>query len=276
LAWIGTVLWLAISALVFFGFSGGEAALDPLRVLMVPVAVLGPVALIWIAAILSQRMDALARSLSGVRAPGDLAEMSKKLDTALAAISRPTYTTPTTVAQPKPASVQAALRLDPKPDAEVEPLSVGDLISALQFPADADDREGFRALRRALSDHHGKIVVTAAQDVLTLLSQDGIYTDDLSVERARPELWRRFATGERGARIGAVGGIREEEPLALVTQRLRVDTIFRDASLHFLRVFDQLLARVEPRLSDGELAQLSETRTARAFMLLGRALGTFD
>jgi hypothetical protein len=57
---------------------------------------------------------------------------------------------------------------------------------------------------------------------------------------------------------------------------MREDTVFRDAAHHFLRRFDKLLLALEPEASDEELVDLSNTRTARAFMLLGRVTGTFD
>jgi hypothetical protein len=57
---------------------------------------------------------------------------------------------------------------------------------------------------------------------------------------------------------------------------MRNDTIFRDAVHHFVRKFDQTLAGFEKRASDAEIVELSDTRTARAFMLLGRVAGTFD
>jgi hypothetical protein len=37
-----------------------------------------------------------------------------------------------------------------------------------------------------------------------------------------------------------------------------------------------MLAGFEKTASDAEIADLSDTRTARAFMLLGRVAGTFD
>jgi hypothetical protein len=57
---------------------------------------------------------------------------------------------------------------------------------------------------------------------------------------------------------------------------MREDAIFRDTAHHFLRRFDMLLVAFEPTASDEELVALSETRTARAFMLLGRVTGAFD
>jgi hypothetical protein len=119
-------------------------------------------------------------------------------------------------------------------------------------------------------------LVQAAQDVLTLLSQDGIYMDDLTPDRARPEVWRRFAMGERGRSMAALGGIRDRSSLALSAGRMREDTIFRDAAHHFLRLFDKGLVNFEPEASDEEIAQLADTRSARAFMVLGRVTGAFD
>jgi len=118
--------------------------------------------------------------------------------------------------------------------------------------------------------------VQASQDVLTLLSQDGIYMDDLNPDRSRPELWRRFAQGERGRVIGALGGVRDRTSLALTAARMREDPIFRDAAHHFLRNFDRMLTSFELVASDAELIELADTRTARAFMLLGRVTGAFD
>ncbi len=178
------------------------------------------------------------------------------------------------VAQPE--AEQPGLALGTPADDLRAPLSVTDFIRALQFPENAEDREGFRALRRALEDRHVAKLIRAAQDVLTLLSQEGIYMDDLKPELAHPDLWRRFAGGERGRAVAAVGGIRDRSSLALTAGRMREDPVFRDAAHHFLRTFDKTVAQVEPNASDAELADLADTRTARAFMLFGRVTGTFD
>jgi hypothetical protein len=119
-------------------------------------------------------------------------------------------------------------------------------------------------------------LIRSAQDVLTLLSQEGIYMDDLRPDRARPEVWRQFAAGDRGRAIAALGGIRDRTAVALTTTRMREDPVFKDAGLHFLRTFDQVMQQFEPSATDAELAEFAETRTARAFMLFGRVTGTFD
>jgi hypothetical protein len=98
-------------------------------------------------------------------------------------------------------------------------------------------------------------LIRAAQDVLTLLSQDGIYMDDLKPDLSRPDLWRRFAAGERGRSIAGLGGIRDRTSLALAAGRMKADPVFRDAAHHFLRSFDRTVAAFEANASDAELAE---------------------
>lgn len=178
--------------------------------------------------------------------------------------------------RPEPAAEEPTLALGTPAEDFRPPLSVADFIRALQFPETPEDREGFRALRLALEDRTSSKLIRAAQDVLTLLSQDGIYVDDLQPDLCHPELWRRFAGGERGRSIAALGGIRDRASLALTAGRMKADPVFRDAAHHFLRAFDKTFAAFEPNATDAELADLADTRTARAFMLFGRVTGTFD
>lgn len=178
--------------------------------------------------------------------------------------------------RPAPQDEQPTLALGTPAEDLRAPLSITDFIRALNFPENPDDREGFRALRLALEDRTTAKLIRAAQDVLTLLSQEGIYMDDLTPERARPELWRKFAQGERGRTIAALGGIRDRSSLALTGARMREDPVFRDAGHHFLRTFDKTFQEFEANASDTDLAELADTRTARAFMLFGRVTGTFD
>ena len=155
-------------------------------------------------------------------------------------------------------------------------VEVADVLRALHFPNSPDDAEGFRALRLALTDHGLAKLIRAAQDVLNLLAEDGIFVDALTADHPRPELWRKFAAGERGGIIAGLGGVRDRSSLALTAARMRGDDVFRDAAHHFLRSFDKAMVTLEPRASDSDLTALSDTRTARAFMLFGRVTGIFD
>ncbi|MBA3910392.1 MAG: hypothetical protein C0524_11040 [Rhodobacter sp.] len=223
---------------------------------------------------------------SAERKIDEIAAVTKQAETMLAtftsrrdaALSVPSADRKAALAPPRDESgaEQPGLALGSPAEDLRPPVSVADFIRALQFPESPEDKEGFRSLRLALEDRTVAKLIRAAQDVLTLLSQDGIYMDDLTPELSRPELWRRFATGERGRSIAALGGIRDRNCLALTTARMKADPVFRDAAHHFLRSFDKTFAAFEPNATDAELADLSDTRTARAFMLLGRVSGTFD
>ncbi len=230
-----------------------------------------------------QALAATGQSSGVERKLNEIAEAQRQTGTALATFvsSRPTRPEPAALpATPKLVETdeegQASLALGTPAEALAEPLNMNDLIRAINFPENAEDAEGFEALRRALSDRRVASLIQASQDVLTLLSQDGIYMDDLRYDPARPAIWRQFAQGARGAQVGALGGVRDRSSLALTAGRMKQDTIFRDAAHHFLRRFDTVLEEIEPNATDDELDRFGRTRTARAFMLLGRVTGVFS
>lgn len=278
----------------------GEGGLHGLRSLMFMLVIVLPAGMIWTIAAaarstrimraetrrLQGAIDAMRqtyvaeRQARGVAAQREGVRKAAAPDTtgpAAFATSREASRSTRPAAQAaRPAEEQPRLALGTTPEDIAPPLARGDLIRAINFPDTDTDVQGFKALRLALKDRNARQLVQASQDVLTLLSRDGIYMDDLRPDRARPEIWRRFASGERGRAVAALGGVRDRNSLALTAGRMREDTIFRDAAHHFLRRFDQMLVAFEPEASDEELIALSETRTARAFMLFGRVTGAFD
>lgn len=298
------------------GVSGPDGVSDPLRGIMVIFAVFMPIGLIWIATIaagsartmraesarLQEALDQMRRAyISDRRAAqtGVQPSVEKKLDAIVAAqretgaaIAMFSSTRPSAAgAAPQPTSSAPASHAFGAPGpvdasqpslglhsnvADATSVSIPDFITAMNFPKTADDEEGFRALKRAMQDKRVLGLIQASQDILTLLSQEGIYMDDMKPDQARPELWRRFAQGERGRPIAALGGIRDRSGIALTAARMRQDHVFRDAAHHFLRNFDKVFVEFERHATDTEVVALSETRTARAFMLLGRVAGTFD
>lgn len=310
IAIVVSLIWLVGVALFFLVLpSEGEEAttVDSLRFVMTLMAIFLPIAMVWIAAMAarsarivreeSQRLQAAIDAMrqtyvadrqqrgSGIeptveRKLNEIARATQKTETALATF---TTTRPNAriEAAPTPPSAtsgddQPRLALGTTAEDIAPPISKPDLVRALNFPDTEGDEVGFAALRRALKDRAAKQLIQASQDVLTLLSQDGIYMDDLRPDRARPEIWRKFAHGERGKTVAALGGIRDRSSLALTAGRMREDTIFRDTAHHFLRKYDQMLVSFETDATDEDIAALAETRTSRAFMLLGRVTGAFD
>lgn len=304
------VVWVA--AVLAYVFSAPEGT-STLGLVMTLLVVFLPLALIWAAvttlrsvrmlraeaARLQASVDAMRHAYVSSQQGGgglkpsvekrieELAQAAKQAETVLATfttrrdtgLSVPSADRKAALVAPaptSPAEEQPGLALGTPADALRAPLSISDFIRALQFPESPDDKDGFRALRAALEDREIAKLIRAAQDVLTLLSQEGIYMDDLKPDRARPELWRRFAAGERGKGVAAVGGVRDRSSLALTAGRMREDPVFRDAGHHFLRTFDRMLQQFEKSATDAEMVELADTRTARAFMLYGRVMGVFD
>lgn len=303
-------LWFSVVGAFYYfaASSGSNLSFDPLNFIMVLLAIFMPVALIWVgtaaarsarimreeSARLQAAIDAMRHTYITQAQSGKMfiqPSMERKLDQIVAAQRNAENTIATFTSSrdhvddpDKPAITaahlapedQTSLELGTQAEDIAPPVSVADFIRALHFPETAEDEEGFRALRRALRDRNTARLVQASQDVLTLLAQDGIYMDDLSPDRARPEIWRKFSKGERGREVAALGGIRDRSSLALTAGRMRQDSVFRDAVHHFLRQFDKTFVEFEGTASDADIAKLSDTRTARAFMLLGRVTGTFD
>ena len=289
LAWV-----VAVPAHLMLRPEGAEAP----GLVVVLLALILPLALIWLAVTTARSVRLLREEARRLQAAVDAMRNAyvaqqqaaaagakpaeRRQDDAAARPADPVRRDPAAVerkaalAVPAPAEDQPGLALGTPAEDLRPPLSMADFITALNFPESAEDKAGFRALRLALEDRTTAKLVRSAQDVLTLLSQDGIYMDDLRPDRARPEVWRRFAQGERGRAIAALGGVRDRASLALTTGRMREDPVFRDAAHHFLRQFDHTFQQFERNASDADLADLAETRTARAFMLCGRVAGTFD
>jgi hypothetical protein len=309
---IVSLAWIAVVSIYFF-FKPVEGG--TLGLVMTGLIVLRPIALLWVAVSMSRSVRSLRNEAARLQAAVDAMRnayvahnqagagslkpsVEKKLDEIAAAqrqteTALATFTSRRDPAQVAPPADRKAALAAPQPQAWTgdeqpalalgtpaedlrPPLSVADFIRALNFPETPEDKAGFRALRLALEDRTTSKLIRAAQDVLTLLSQDGIYMDDLKPERAQPEVWRRFAQGERGRAISALGGVRDRSSLALTAGRMREDPVLRDAAHHFLRQFDRTFQEFEKNASDQDVAEFAETRTARAFMLFGRVTGTFD
>ena len=305
-----SALWLLGALAVYLWAPEGTPGPETLMQLMALLAVAMPLALIWVAATAaragkamreeSQQMQA---AIDGLRAAylaqqqkataGTGPSVSRKLDE-IAATARKTESALAAFQAARQETARPALPEAAAPEAgpadpgqgslelgtpgidQTAPLEISDFIRALNFPETAEDQAGFAALRTALQNRKSAQVIQAAQDVLTLLSQEGIYMDDLRPDMARPEIWRQFAQGERGRSVASLGGVRDRSSLALTAARMRQDPIFRDAAHHFLRRFDQMFSEFEREATDSDISALSDTRTARAFMLLGRVAGTFD
>lgn len=298
-----SVVWIFVAAFVFWMTWPDPAPAQGFALawfIVVALAVVLPAVLVWVAVASSHAVRNLRRELFQAHTSIDrlAAMLAKKPDEKAAfAAPQPPQIPPapppndaspsrfeskravsrliTPRAAPQMPADQPALALD-TPDDIGPPIARPDLIKALHFPDDENDTEGFAALRRALRDRGARKLVQASQDVLTLMSQDGVYMDDLTPAPISADVWRRFARGARGKSVDQLGGIHDQTYLSAISRRAREDAIFRDVVHHFLRQFDQFLVTFEEGATDTDLLALADTRTSRAFMVLARTTGTFD
>ncbi|MTE02000.1 hypothetical protein GIY56_17060 [Paracoccus sp. YIM 132242] len=279
-------VWLFLVALFWLLAPGGEGTQGGIARLVVMVGTILPLVLIWLAV-------RTARAIAVLRAEAaDLRQRLAQLRDTAAPRGAPRMAEPEPLAEPDrqpraPAPVPVAPRPLSRPLAEsrspaapaegraLDPVDADTLILALNFPDGPDDSLAVSALRRALQDGDHARVLRAAQDVVTLLAGQDLYMDDLPPDPAPPAVWRRFAEGARGSAVAPLGGIHDAAALDIASSLLERDEIFRDTAHHFLRHFDAMLMRHLPDMDDAQIAVLAETRSARAFMLLGRIAGVF-
>lgn len=285
-----TALWL-VMLLIFWLTSGGDGAAGAPGWISI-VAALMPLGLIWMAVGLARAIDRLKAEAEELRA--EMAQAAiRRADPRQASEpgQSPAYqpAAPTTTRQiAKPAASarraddrahaaasdprQTSLGLDAPEPVELPPVTV---IRALNFPEGPEDHAAIAALREALRDPEHARLIRSAQDVITLLADRGIYTDDLNAGPTDISAWRRFAEGHRGSAVGTMGAVRNPEMLEAATAAMRSDEVFRDAVHHFLRLFDRSVTVLMPELGDDEIVWMAQTRSALAFMLLARAAGLF-
>ncbi|MGE4612456.1 MAG: hypothetical protein AAED33_13900 [Paracoccaceae bacterium] len=203
----------------------------------------------------------------------ELSNQVKQMETAITSMRQmlAAINTQSPASKVKASSVNEAV----KPE-KTQTLDWSDILRALDFPRDEKDAEGFRVLRLAKRDEATSRLLRAAEDILNLLAQEGIYMDDLRPNISSAYDWRMFADGTRGDDVAAVGGIDAPEAMERIRAREKGDQIFRDTSLYFLRRFDIMLKAFAESANDAQIQMLADTRTGRAFMLLGRAAGMFD
>lgn len=301
MAILATVLWVVLCAVLLWS-AESLASVFQVPLLHVVLAVVAglPAAMIWIIAFTLrnarvsrgqiERLVHAARSMREAQASqarrgetadpgiqrriGELADGQERLEATLAWILEAEGMTRSEAGKPaifrRQEPEHAILEQE-----EGKPLTVAELIQAMNFPDTAEDMKGMAAYRRGLRDQTIGGLIRASEDILTLFSRDALYMDDLAAGRTQPETWRKYAKGGRGNEIAELGKDLDRECLDLVGGRMKQDSIFRDAAEHFLRNFDKTFSEMSDHLSDKEIAALADTRTARAFRLLGKVEGLF-
>ena len=289
-------LWAVLVLSYSVGMSGALAANGLPRALAILLCVLGafvPLALAGLAVSLRHVMRSMQEvspaevSLPSMPSLPDPSPQIKALDRQIADLTkrvatlspRPTSASATepeaAVAPPAPVSQAVQeLPLEPAPKPKAEPLSEEELVLALDFPRDARDQRGFAILERATQFRPLAELLQAAEDVMNLMSQHGVYMDDLSADALPANALRGFFSGRRDTLDPYLDPDRDAVAHDKVRAQMSDDLIYRDSVLHFMRRFEMALGGFHASVTDETLEALMETRTGRAFVLLARANGS--
>lgn len=277
-----TVVWLVMVVLfwVFGGSGEGSGTAQLARI----VGVLLPLLLIWLAVGYARAIDALRAEASDLRA--ELARMQGRRvpdDADVGPVVRPSAHSPRPAETPRASAAQRPAAAPPADNRQTsmgfdepapEPVSIDDLVRALNFPDGPDDHEAIAALRSALADPDAKRLIRSAQDVVTLLAQSELFMDHLP-PIGDGATWRRYADGVRGRGVAELATPASDDALDAAVQAMHGDEIFRDTAHHFLRQFDRALARRAGDMDDATLEYMVHSRSGRAFTLLAQATGMF-
>ncbi|MDE0307224.1 MAG: hypothetical protein OXI87_20440 [Albidovulum sp.] len=285
---IASIAWIAFSAMVLLLDRGDSEPLVSIQPYLEIVAFLAPLVLIWLAAQAIRSSISSEHSIRYLRAEQEelrrrlgasdtrwreledslLAEVSSKnsTDAGYAPELKKEYRVPQPEPQPQLfRQANQGMEYHGKVSARV-------LIRALNLPEDENDTDGFEALNRAMEIEGVRILLDNSQRVLVTLADSNIFTDNLNPDLARPEIWRMHATGEKKQVISTLGGIRDVNLLEVVAERLEKDEDFYELAQSFVARFQSMLQQLIGSTTDTDIIALANTRTARAFILLGNAL----
>ena len=149
-------------------------------------------------------------------------------------------------------------------------------VKAANFPDSEDDRETLDALYAVLSDRDAAGLLQAAEDTLSGLADIGLFMEDMIPHHAPAEVWRRYIVENEAAEAMELGGVRDAHAIEDVIAALNDKPDFASTSDKFLKRYEDIIARMFNEGQDAELVvQLADSRSGRAYMLLGRSSGRF-
>ncbi len=150
------------------------------------------------------------------------------------------------------------------------------LVTAANFPENEQDKATLDALMEVINDKQVADVLQSAEDVLSALADSNLFMEDITPHHAPAEKWRGYILeGDRRDLID-LGGVRDPHAIEEATNALQDRDGFESTTLTFLDRYESLLERLFQESSSNKLAvELADTRTGRAYMLLGRVTGRF-
>ncbi|MEL6281855.1 MAG: hypothetical protein AAFQ73_03765 [Pseudomonadota bacterium] len=149
-------------------------------------------------------------------------------------------------------------------------------IRAANFPDSEEDRDTLDALYAVLSDRDAANLLQTAEDALSGLADIGLFMEDLKPHHADAAAWRSYLMDKNRTNAIDLGGIRNADAIEDTITAFEDRSGFNETAERFLDRYESMASRLMVEAADPSLVvELADTRTGRAFMLLGRASGRF-
>lgn len=169
------------------------------------------------------------------------------------------------------AAKSGVIRIWESPDVPGSGLRIRTLVRALNFAEDADDVEGFKAVETATRNSTAKLVLDASMTVLNSLARHDIIMDDLRPSIEKPNAWRKYSEPGVEKDITALGSIGKLDYLKLVSGLYGEEKEFRSQADRLTNAIESHIGGFVSLAADHEILAFADSRTLRAFLLVGLA-----
>lgn len=144
-------------------------------------------------------------------------------------------------------------------------------VRAANFPESEDDTETLDALYDVLTDPEAAALLQSAEDTLATLADLDLYMEDFVPEMSPVTAWRAHLEGKTSSGLTGIDSPIEQ---SRIDAKLASDSGFRKLTGRFVERYLTVLRRLFKEAGDDRLVlDLADSRTGRAYLLLGKPLG---
>lgn len=153
-------------------------------------------------------------------------------------------------------------------------LDAATLTRAFNLPNDENDTEGYDAIEAAVKIESLSTLLQNSHQILYTLADYDLIMDDLEIDMGLISTWRKFATDSPEGMISSLGGTGTFLEIDKVTSIVAENNDFEERANSFNKQMEEFISQAIPQLTDDEIKDLAQTRTFRAFLLLGQVFNS--
>ncbi len=144
------------------------------------------------------------------------------------------------------------------------------LIRAFNLPNDENDNEGYDAIEAAIKIDSIGTLLHNSHDILYTLADYDLIMDEMEIDLGLISTWRKFAADSAEGTVSSLGGTGTFVEIDKVSSIVAEKSDFEEIANSFNSQMVEFISLAIPQLKDDEIRDLAQTRTFRAFLLLGQ------